>query len=290
MKQWKQYFIFIGLLILVDLLLAIFVVKFWGDDIVKHLENRRKPVMVMNPLQQEDNMEEESPIQEIEQQQTTLAEIEIAREAAKNERRGQSTKFFSMNPMKNLFQWLGQKLFSRQEAVLLEEAPRDTRLEEIQKMTKLSEAALIHIEHYSKKTGIPISMILAVIEQESRFDKNAQGQAQDRGLMQIIPDTEKWICQRYGDKFNIVYDPKRIFEEEYNIALGTIYLWHLKNAYGEDVHRILTEYNRGYYKSREVYQQNNHFETKYSHSVMKRMEKYQDFDRKELEGEDNHGS
>jgi soluble lytic murein transglycosylase-like protein len=114
------------------------------------------------------------------------------------------------------------------------------------------------------------SLILAVIKLESNFNKYEVGEDNDRGYMQIIPSTEKWLAKKYGYKLGLKYNPKRIFEPEYNIGLGAIYLSILKESYGENYNRILSEYNRGPYNLREYYNKHKTYVTSYSRGVLRR--------------------
>ncbi|MDK2799118.1 MAG: hypothetical protein PWP27_679 [Clostridiales bacterium] len=130
------------------------------------------------------------------------------------------------------------------------------------------------IVHYSEKLDIPIPLLLAVIELESNFKQYEVGKAKDRGYCQIIPSTEKWLADTYGNVLGLQYDPKKIFEPEYNIGLGALYLHHLKKAYNNNYHRILSEYNRGPYNLKEYYNKYKTYETTYSRVVLEKVSKY----------------
>ncbi|HKL11639.1 MAG TPA: transglycosylase SLT domain-containing protein [Clostridia bacterium] len=131
---------------------------------------------------------------------------------------------------------------------------------------------------YCDKMEMKPSIILGLIETESNFNKFAVGTSKDRGYMQIIPDTEKWLAHRYGYRLYINYDSSNIFEPEYNFALGIIYLNHLKRVYGENYHKILSEYNRGPYNLKMYYNKHKTYQTSYSKLVLKKSEKYRAFD------------
>ncbi len=131
---------------------------------------------------------------------------------------------------------------------------------------------------YCEKMNIRPSIVLGLIETESKFKKYAVGTSQDRGYMQIIPGTEKWLAYRYGYRLNVRYDTSKIFEPEYNFALGIIYLNHLMRVHGEDYHRILSEYNRGPYNLKAYYEKHKTYQTSYSILVLKRATKYERFD------------
>lgn len=135
------------------------------------------------------------------------------------------------------------------------------------------EAAAIVVE-YSTKLDLKPSLILGLIKLESNFKQYEVGADSDRGYMQIIPQTEKWLAQKYGHKLGLKYDPEKIFNPEYNIGLGAIYLRVLKDAYGNDYDRILSEYNRGPYNLKEYYKKNNTYSTSYSRGVLNREKKF----------------
>jgi hypothetical protein len=131
---------------------------------------------------------------------------------------------------------------------------------------------------YCEKMNLKPSIVLGLIETESKFKKYSVGTSQDRGFMQIIPGTEKWLAYRYGYRLNVRYDSSKIFEPEYNFALGIIYLNHLKRVHGADYHMILSEYNRGPYNLKAYYDKHKTYQTSYSILVLKRAAKYERFD------------
>lgn len=140
----------------------------------------------------------------------------------------------------------------------------------------LQESALLL--GYCDKLNFKPSIILGLIELESNFKKYEVGTSQDRGYMQIIPGTEKWLAYRYGYRLGIQYDVSKIFEPEYNFGLGIIYLDHLKRVHGENYHKILSEYNRGPYNLQKYFNKNNTYQTSYSILVLKKADKYERFD------------
>lgn len=144
------------------------------------------------------------------------------------------------------------------------------KVESIAKETPLDEETAAIVVSYAEKLDIKPSLILAVIKLESNFNKYEVGDHQDRGYMQIIPSTEKWLANKYGKKLDLEYNPKKIFEPEYNIGLGTIYLSILKEAYGNNYSRILSEYNRGPYNLKKYFNKHKTYVTNYSRGVLKR--------------------
>ena len=122
----------------------------------------------------------------------------------------------------------------------------------------------------AKKYDINPSLVLSIMELESNFGRFEVGTSEDRGYMQIIPSTEKWLAER----FSIEYDPSKIFEPEYNIELAGAYLSLLKKAYGNDYSRILSEYNRGPYNLARYYEEHKTYATSYSKTVLSKEQKY----------------
>lgn len=151
---------------------------------------------------------------------------------------------------------------------------------QIQKASEISvetpldfEAALCLVK-YADRYDIEYSLVLSIIEIESNFNRNLVGTSQDRGYMQIIPGTEKWLAEQYGEELGIRYNPKLIFDPEYNLALGIKYLDELIALYGNQLDRILSEYNRGPINLQRYYAKNNTYSTTYSRSVLSRTGKY----------------
>lgn len=152
--------------------------------------------------------------------------------------------------------------------LLMENATR------IMEVTSLPEEAALSLVKYSDELEIRISLLLALMELESDFNKYEVGTHEDRGYMQIIPGTEKWLAEEYGDTIGVEYDPERIFEEDYNIGLSAVYINMLHNAYGDNYNRILSEYNRGPYNLKAYYEKNGTYSTSYSRKVLSLEKKY----------------
>jgi len=135
------------------------------------------------------------------------------------------------------------------------------------------QTALILVD-YSKKYDLKLSLLLGLMELESNFNQYEVGTSQDRGYMQIIPSTEKWLAKAFSEELGFEYDPERIYEPEYNIGLAVVYLNTLKSAYGNNYDRILSEYNRGPYNLKKYYDKYATYETTYSRVVLSKATKY----------------
>jgi len=99
----------------------------------------------------------------------------------------------------------------------------------------------------SKELELPLSLIMAVIDQESEFHPNARSHKGAQGLMQIMPF--KW--DEYVGKLNLAVDRRAMSDPFMNITVGCHIL---KDFYDRHNHirdrkvrmaKALTNYNNG---------------------------------------------
>jgi soluble lytic murein transglycosylase-like protein len=99
----------------------------------------------------------------------------------------------------------------------------------------------------SKELELPLSLIMAVIDQESEFYPNARSSRGAQGLMQIMPS--KW--DEYVVKLNLAVDRRAMTDPFMNIMIGCQIL---NDFYNQNKHirdykvrmaKALTEYNNG---------------------------------------------
>jgi soluble lytic murein transglycosylase-like protein len=100
-----------------------------------------------------------------------------------------------------------------------------------------------YLQHFLKaeceNKGIEPSIVVAIIERESKFNTFAMGDdGRSFGLMQIQP---KWHLQRMMN-----LGCTDLFHPYQNVTVGIDYLAELCNTYG-DIAKALTAYNRGNY-------------------------------------------
>ena len=90
------------------------------------------------------------------------------------------------------------------------------------------------------KNGLDPALVAGLIRQESTFQADALSPADAIGLMQVLPKTGRLLAKQAHVRFarNKLYDP------EYNITLGTIYLKQLLRATGGP-EQALAAYNAG---------------------------------------------
>lgn len=95
---------------------------------------------------------------------------------------------------------------------------------------------LNHIKKYCREYSVEPSLVLAVIWTESKYNPNAMSSAGACGLMQLMPSTAKWLA---GEEF----DEQKLFDPEFNIKFGVIYLSYLEKSFDGDY--VLAAYNAG---------------------------------------------
>ena len=96
------------------------------------------------------------------------------------------------------------------------------------------------IHRWSAKSGLDPMLVAGLIRQESSFDPDSRSGANALGLMQLLPKTGR----RMANQAKIRYSQSRLFDPDYNIRLGTIYLAGLLRDFGS-VEAALAAYNGG---------------------------------------------
>ena len=90
--------------------------------------------------------------------------------------------------------------------------------------------------------GAPLPLVYAIIRQESEFYSGARSVAGALGLMQVMPNTAKYLAKRLGLK----YDKKRMLRDElYNTKLGTQYVKELLRSFRGSTVLSIAAYNAG---------------------------------------------
>ena len=98
------------------------------------------------------------------------------------------------------------------------------------------------IRQQSHKKGLDPALVAAVIYQESKFSDQTSA-AGARGLMQITPDTARFIAKQSG---GIRFTLADLATPQVNIAYGTWYLRWLLDRYDERQTLAVAAYNAGF--------------------------------------------
>lgn len=88
-----------------------------------------------------------------------------------------------------------------------------------------------------------LALLHAIIKKESNFTEQISSGAGAKGMMQIMPNTAKFVCAKHGIAYN---SAKLQTNAGYNIYLGTIYLNDLLEKYHGSYAKTLIAYNAGY--------------------------------------------
>jgi len=108
---------------------------------------------------------------------------------------------------------------------------------------KLSE---IIFEESSKRHLDPL-LVLALIQVESSFQPTAVSPMGARGMMQIMPDTGKFLAEALAGEYGIhpaAFKPESLDDPILNLRLGIYYLHDLQKQF-EHLSHALTAYNFG---------------------------------------------
>lgn len=87
----------------------------------------------------------------------------------------------------------------------------------------------------SNRHGVPVGLIHAVIQKESGYNAAATSRKRARGLMQVTPDTGRFMG---------VANSRQLYDPRTNINAGTAYLKYLMLSH-DTVEEVLAAYNAG---------------------------------------------
>ncbi len=130
----------------------------------------------------------------------------------------------------------------------------------------LSESLQRFIHEVSADEKVPVTLVLAMIEHESRFNADAVSATDDYGLMQINVINHEWLEEQYrcADMMN----PYQ------NVFCGVKIIGRFVEKYEGDYNRALMSYNMGDYGARKAWE-NGVESTRYSTSILSLMQKYE---------------
>lgn len=96
------------------------------------------------------------------------------------------------------------------------------------------------IRQWSGRAGIDPHLVAGLIRQESAFEPEARSGSNALGLMQLLPKTARSLAKQA----KVRYSQAQLFDPDYNLRLGTIYLASLRKDFG-GVEMALAAYNAG---------------------------------------------
>ena len=107
---------------------------------------------------------------------------------------------------------------------------------------------LTEIERSAADNELPVTVLLAMIRQESAFDVRARSFAGARGLMQVMPATAKELAQRMG----LPFSNDRLNDPSYSVQIGSRYFRQVLDMFDGNLELALAGYNAGPYRIRRL--------------------------------------
>jgi soluble lytic murein transglycosylase-like protein len=104
------------------------------------------------------------------------------------------------------------------------------------------------VERFAADNNLPVSLLLAMIRQESAFDISARSWAGARGLMQVMPATARELAERMG----LRYSTERLNEPDFSIQLGSRYFRQVLDMFDGQLELALAGYNAGPYRIKKM--------------------------------------
>lgn len=95
------------------------------------------------------------------------------------------------------------------------------------------------VEKYCHLYNVDVYVVFATIKTESSHNPSAVSDAGAIGLMQIMPSTAEWLCEKNG----IIYSKEKLFEPDFNIRFGVAYYAYLSEIFEGDM--VFAAYNAG---------------------------------------------
>jgi soluble lytic murein transglycosylase len=107
------------------------------------------------------------------------------------------------------------------------------------------------IRRQAAQRGLPPSLVLGMVRQESGFDTDATSRAGARGLMQLMPATARETATRIGLSFS----SERLRDPAFNVAVGTAYFHQVLGMFDGNLELALAGYNGGPYRIRRLWRE-----------------------------------
>ena len=128
----------------------------------------------------------------------------------------------------------------------------------------------------SLKRNLDPMLVLAVIEIESRFQYSMISPVGARGIMQIMPDTGKFLTDTLGRELGVkpvAYRPESLDDPILNIRMGVYYLHDLRKQF-RNLNLTLIAYNAGPSELQNRLENNQEFPQEYATLVLDAYKRY----------------
>lgn len=135
-----------------------------------------------------------------------------------------------------------------------------------EKYEKKARSVANAIVHESDKYGFDPVFIMALIQNESRFNPAMRGAHTEIGLMQVKPTTAEWIAKKLKLKYK---GEKTLLDPVQNIKLGIAFMSVLRDQFDSHSRLYISAYNMGAKKVRQIVAEDR-IPKEYVQAVMKR--------------------
>lgn len=132
--------------------------------------------------------------------------------------------------------------------------------------SKKSKSLATAIVRESEKYGFDPVFILAVIQNESRFNPEMRGMHTEIGLMQVKPTTAAWVAQKMKVKYQ---GEQTLLDPVGNIKIGIAFMAMLRDQFDSHSRLYISAYNMGARRVRQ-FVANDTMPKEYVYAVMKR--------------------
>ncbi|WP_435921772.1 lytic transglycosylase domain-containing protein [Paenibacillus sp. DYY-L-2] len=99
------------------------------------------------------------------------------------------------------------------------------------------------IRLHARNNDLDPFMVAAIIKVESKYNSEAESRKGALGIMQIMPDTAKWIVEK-AKMEDVPLDRLKV-EPAVNIQIGTWYLKWLSEQFDGNMIKVIAAYNAG---------------------------------------------
>lgn len=100
----------------------------------------------------------------------------------------------------------------------------------------------VHVR-YPDTRVLSVPLMLGFVQTESGFDTRATSHAGAMGLIQLMPETAKWLIDIFH--LPITYSKENIYDPYFNMILGMKYLVWLESYFKGDMDKAIQAYNMG---------------------------------------------
>jgi soluble lytic murein transglycosylase len=146
---------------------------------------------------------------------------------------------------------------------------------EISELETWKLSAVIHEE--SSKRHLDPLLVLALIQVESGFQPAVVSPMGARGMMQIMPDTGKFLAETLAGEYGfhpVAFKPESLDDPVVNLRLGIYYLHGLKKQF-QHLHHALTAYNFGPSHTQSLLESNLEISDEFATQVLDTYRRYQ---------------